>query len=378
MGAEVIKIERPGRGDDTRGWGPPFLDSVDSEDRFSAYFLSCNRGKHSIAIDLSQSEGSALVRELVAEADMLVENFKPGTLVRYGLDYEQLHEINPRLIYLSITGYGQDGPNAQRPGYDYVFQGFGGLMSYTGKPDQEPGGGPVRVGTSIIDLSTGMYGTVAVLAALHQRGQTGTGQHIDLALSDVAVAMNANQNLNYLVSGQSPARRGNTHPNLAPYEIFDCRDGQLILAIGNDSQFAQFCWLADAPAVAEDPRFVTNEGRLEHIEPLRDVVAGLMRQKTRDEWARLFDKNNISWGPVNTVEQALDDSQTRYRRMQQALKHSAAGWIPTIRNPVCLMDISAWPAPPLLGENTTEVLSRFGHGPEDIQALIDRKVVGQS
>lgn len=378
LGAEVIKIERPGQGDDTRGWGPPFLDVPHSEDRFSAYFLSCNRGKHSVAIDFSRSEGAALVRELIAQADVLVENFRPGSLARYGLGYDQLREINPGLIYLSITGYGQAGPNAHRPGYDYAFQGFSGLMSYTGKPDDKPGGGPVRVGTSIIDLSTGMYATVAVLAALFQRHRTDTGQHIDLALSDVAVAMNANQNLNYLVSGQSPVRRGNTHPNLAPYEIFDCQNGKIILAIGNDSQFARFCALAGAPAVADDPRFVTNEARLANLDALRHIMQELLLNKTRDEWARLFDKNNVPWGPVNTVEQALQDPQTTYRRMEQTLTHARAGAIPTIRSPLCVTDISASQAPPLLGENTASVLAALGHDENEIQALLRQDIIQAS
>jgi crotonobetainyl-CoA:carnitine CoA-transferase CaiB-like acyl-CoA transferase len=376
LGADVIKVESPKGGDDTRKWGPPFLDIPGSDDRFSAYFLSCNRGKQSIAIDISQADGAALVRQLAAKADVLVENFKSGSLAKFGLDYESLRGDNPRLVYMSITGFGQEGPMAGRPGYDYVFQGYGGLMSYTGRPDDEPGGGPLRVGASIIDLSTGMYGTTAVLAALFQREISGKGQYIDLSLSDVAVALNANQNMNYLVSGQVPVRRGNAHPNLAPYEIFACQDGQhLILAIGNDQQFVRFCELAGEPSLATDTRFATNEQRLSNLTELRGAVSRLLLERSMDVWRDLLDKDGVPWGPVNTLDQVFHDPQTKFKRIRQDLTHPLAGKIPTVRNPLSHSDMSETKAPPLLGEDTDDVLAGLGMSPENVARLKTQGVV---
>ncbi|WP_028217280.1 CaiB/BaiF CoA transferase family protein [Paraburkholderia oxyphila] len=357
LGADVIKIEHPGSGDDTRGWGPPFLEIPGGDDRFSAYFLACNRGKRSIAIDFAKPEGAALVQRLAAQADVVIENFRSGTLAKYGLDYASLNALNPRLVYLSITGFGQDGPMAGKPGYDYVFQGFGGLMSYTGHRDDEPGAGPLRAGASVIDLSTGMYASVAVLGALLMRAQTGTGQHIDLALADVAVAINANQNLNYLVSGRPPVRTGNSHPNLAPYEVFACADGHLILAIGNDAQFTRFCALAECPELARDARFVTNAQRLDHLVELRREVAHRLSRRTRAEWQKRFDAAGIPWGPINTLDQVFDDPQTKHRQLRQTLLHPAAGEIPTVCNPLARSAALETRAPPLLGEHTREVLA---------------------
>lgn len=378
LGADVIKVESPNGGDDTRAWGPHFLDIPGSDERLSAYFMSCNRGKRSIAIDFSTSEGADIVRQLVGRADVLIENFKSGSLAKYGLDYETLRAINPALIYMSITGFGQKGPMAGRPGYDYVFQGFGGLMSYTGLPDSEQGGGPLRVGASIIDLSTGMYGTMAILAALLERQRSGSGQYIDLALSDVAVALNANHNLSYLISGKVPVRLGNAHPNLAPYEIFACQDGHLILAIGNDRQFARFCELAGAPALAADPRFASNGQRLVHLKEMRDEVAALIIRKPLLSWKDLFDQASIPWGPINNLEQAFNDPQTRYRKVQQILTHPLAGKIPTVRNPISQADLSDAKAPPLLGEHTNAVLAELKFsGIEIARMKADRVVAGQ-
>lgn len=375
LGADVVKVENPHGGDDTREWGPHYLDFPDGEERLSAYFASCNRGKHSVAIDFSAPEGAALVRRLASDADVVVENFKSGSLRKYGLDYETLSALNPRLIYLSITGFGQAGPKAGRPGYDYVFQGTGGLLSYTGWPEGEPGAGPVRVGASIVDLSTGMYGTVAVLGALQQRARTGKGAHIDLALSDVAVAINANHNLSYLMSGRSPTRLGNTHANLAPYEIFPCSDGYLILAVGNDQQFLRFAALAGCPELADDARYATNDARLRHRAELREIVCAILRQHTHQEWGERFDSHGVPWGPINTLEQVFADPQTQYRQMQQTLTHRQGPRVPTVRNPAAYADISAAKAPPLLGEDTRAVLAGLDLSEADIVNLEARGVV---
>ncbi|MGA9705414.1 CaiB/BaiF CoA transferase family protein [Pseudomonas sp.] len=376
LGADVIKVENPKGGDDTRSWGPHYLEIPDTEERLSAYFMSCNRGKRSVAIDFASPKGADLVRALAKRADVVIENFKSGSLAKYGLDYTSLSAINPNLVYMSITGFGQSGPKSGLPGYDYVFQGFGGLMSYTGYPDDEPGAGPLRVGASIIDLSTGMYGTVAILAALLERKSSGKGQYIDLALSDVAVAINANHNLGYLVSGQVPQRLGNTHANLAPYEIFACADGHLILAIGNDQQFSRFCVLAEAAELATDVRFITNEQRLRHMKALRIEVAALLIAKTRNAWKALFDTANIPWGPINTLDQVFDDEQTLYRQVQQRLAHPRAGSVPTVRNPVALGDISGTKAPPMLGEHTSAVLAELELNEGEIAQLKANHIVG--
>ena len=254
--------------------------------------------------------------ELARNADVLVENYKVGTLKRYGLDYASLKAINPRLIYLSITGFGQDGPMADKPGYDYVFQGMGGLMSYTGQPDGSPGAGPLRTGVAVVDVSTGMYATSAVLAALFQRQQTGEGQHLDIALLDVAVALNANQGANYLVSGKNPQRSGNAHPNCAPYEVFGCADGYLILAIGNDTQFARFCDVARRPDLAQDPRYVTNSGRIEHLTELRKVLTALFPTRSRADWTAAFDAAGVPWGPIHTMEEVFAHPQVQHRQLR--------------------------------------------------------------
>jgi crotonobetainyl-CoA:carnitine CoA-transferase CaiB-like acyl-CoA transferase len=283
---------------------------------------------------------------------VLVENFKVGTLAKYGLDYESLKAINPRLIYLSVTGFGQHGPMADKPGYDYVFQGMGGLMSYTGQPDGEPGAGPLRTGVAVVDLTTGMYATSAVLAALFQRASTGVGTHLDIALLDVAVAMNANQGANYLVSGTNPPRSGNAHPNCAPYEVFRCADGYLILAIGNDGQFRRFCEIAQLGTLADDPHYLTNSARIEHLPALRAILRETMPTRTRAEWTDAFDRAGVPWGPINTMEEVFAHPQVRHRGLLQYAEHPVLGRIPMVRNPMLAASPGeALQPPPLLDEH---------------------------
>ncbi|WP_422650942.1 CoA transferase [Cupriavidus sp. H18C1] len=352
LGAEVTKIEHPERGDDTRGWGPPYLQSADGGERMSAYFACCNRGKRSLAIDFTTAEGKAAILALADEADVLVENFKAGTLRRYGLDYPSLRARNPRLVYLSITGFGQSGPMADKPGYDYVFQGMGGLMSYTGQPDGEPGEGPLRTGVAVVDLSTGMYATSAVLAALFQRQASGVGQHLDIALLDVAVALNANQGANYLFSGRNPPRSGNAHPNCAPYEVFRCADGHLILAIGNDAQFARSCEVAGLPDLPTDARYRTNSARIANLPALRAQLAQIFATRSRRQWTDAFDAAGVPWGPIHSIEEVFAHPQVRHRGLLQHAEHPTLGRIPMVRNPM-LPDspAAALAPPPLLGEH---------------------------
>ncbi len=353
LGADVTKIERPGSGDDTRGWGPPYLESPDGSAQLSAYFICCNRGKRSVTVDFSTPEGLATLRALAADADVLVENYKAGTLARYGLDYDTLKAINPRLVYISITGFGQTGPMADKPGYDYVFQGMGGLMSYTGQPDGMPGAGPLRTGVAVVDLTTGMYATTAVLAALFQRNTTGTGAYIDIALLDAAVALNANQGANYLVSGKNPQRSGNAHPNCAPYEVFRCADGYLILAIGNDGQFARFCDIAGLGALAQDPLYATNSGRIDNLPALRAILSDVLPTRTRESWTNAFDAGGVPWGPINTMEEVFAHPQVMHRQLVQFAEHPVMGRIPLVRNPMLAGSAPGeLQPPPLLGEHS--------------------------
>lgn len=358
LGAEVIKIEHPQRGDDTRGWGPPYLKDADGTDLFSAYFLACNRGKKSVSIDFSTPEGANVIKEMAQNADILIENYRPGSLAKHGLDFDSLKKENPSLVYLSITGFGQTGPMAYKPGYDYVFQGTGGLMSYTGHPDGVDGAGPLRVGVAVVDLMTGMYATTAALAALRKRDQTGEGSYIDMALLDVAVALNANQASNYLVSGDTPQRTGNSHPNCAPYEVFNCADGHLILAIGNDTQFEAFCQIVEHPDLAQDPRYATNGGRLENMSTLRPRIKELLGQQNRAFWSDQFDKKNVPWGPICTLDEVFSHPQVLHRKMLHTIDHPTAGPIPLVRNPMLYGAApdatgSSLP-PPLLGEHTEQ------------------------
>lgn len=351
LGADVTKIERPEGGDDTRGWGPPYLESPDGTARMSSYFICCNRGKRSMTLDFSTPEGLATLRALATEADVLVENYKAGTLARYGLDYDTLRALNPRLVYVSITGFGQTGPMADKPGYDYVFQGMGGLMSYTGQPDGMPGAGPLRTGVAVVDVTTGMYATTAVLAALFQRHTTGTGAYLDIALLDAAVALNANQGANYLISGKNPERSGNAHPNCAPYEVFRCADGYLILAIGNDTQFARFCEVAGLEALATDARYALNSARIENLPALRAILAEVFPTRTRQAWTDAFDAAGVPWGPINTLEEVFAHPQVLHRKLVQHADHPVLGRIPMVRNPMLAdMPEARRQPPPLLGE----------------------------
>jgi formyl-CoA transferase len=334
LGADVLKIENPGRGDDTRQWGPPYIEQAGGDEKLSSYFSCCNRGKRSSAVDFGQPAGADAIRALVGDADVLVENYKAGSLAKYGLDYATLAALNPRLIYVSITGFGQSGPMADKPGYDYVFQGMGGLMSYTGPADGEPGAGPLRTGVAVVDVSTGMYATSAVLAALFQRSRTGKGQFIDIALLDVAVALNANQGANYLASGKVPERSGNAHPNCAPYEVFRCEDGHLILAIGNDGQFRRFCDVAGLPELAMQERFATNPARLNNLQALRSILVELFPTRTRAAWTAAFDQAGVPWGPINNMKEVFEHPQVKHRRLVQVLRHPVLGEISTVRNPM--------------------------------------------
>lgn len=358
LGAEVIKVERPQGGDDTRGWGPPYLQSEDGSTELSAYFICCNRNKKSVCLDFKSEQDRLRLLDMVRTADVLVENYRVGTLARYGLDYDSLKAINPKLVYASITGYGQSGPKAQRPGYDYIFQGLGGLMSYTGRADDEAGAGPLRTGVAVVDITTGMYATSAILAALFQRERTGVGACLDLALLDVAVAMNANQAANFLVSGSSPQRSGNAHPNLAPYEVFQAADGYFILAIGNDTQFGKFCQLSGHPDLAKDERFASNTGRILNLKALRPILGAILVKQPRQYWTDLLDEAGISWGAVNTLEEVFDDEQVKHRNMLRYVEHDTLGKIPVVCNPMLAGEQGVRLAPPpLLGEHTDEVLN---------------------
>lgn len=356
LGAEVIKVERPGEGDDTRAWGPPFLKAADgAATRESAYYLSTNRGKRSVTIDIGKPEGQALVRRLAACSDVVIENYKVGGLKRYRLDYESLKAVKPDLVYCSITGFGQDGPYANRPGYDLLVQAMGGLMSFTGEPDGEP----MKTGVAIADVFTGMYATVAILAALAHRDRTGEGQRIDLALLDVTIAMTCNQASNYLVGGMVPKRRGNAHPTIVPYQAFASSDGYVILAVGNDGQFARFCEVAGCPGLAEDERFRTNAGRVNNREALLPIVKGIMAGRTIRAWMETLDAAGVPCGPINSLDAVFEDPQVRHRGVAVTMPHPLAGNVTLVANPIRLSatPISYDRPPPLLGENTEDVLA---------------------
>ncbi|THD85827.1 CoA transferase [Aliigemmobacter aestuarii] len=358
LGAEVIKIERPGAGDDTRGWGPPFVrDAQGQETRESAYFLSANRGKHSVAVNIADPRGQQIVQAIAATADILVENFKPGDLRRYGLDFKTLQAANPGLIYCSITGFGQTGPNAHRAGYDFLVQGEGGLMSLTGEAD----GPPMKAGVGIADVLTGMYAAVGILAAVEARHRTGLGQHIDLALMDAQVAMLVNQGVAYLTDGQVPPRRGNDHPTIVPYGTFPASDGSFILAVGNDTQFSRFAALAGASGLASDPRFATNAARVRNRAVLVPLLSALTAGRTAAEWLALCAAETIPAGPVNNLAQVFASPQVTARGMRVRMDHAAAsgGQVDLIGNPLHLSEtpVSYSKAPPMLGEDTMEVLT---------------------
>ena len=370
LGADVIKVERPGAGDDTRHWGPPFLQDADGNDTTQAtYFTACNRNKRSITIDMAPPEGQALIRQMAAQSDILVENFKVGGLKAYGLDYESLKALNPRLIYCSVTGFGQDGPYAERAGYDLMIQAMTGMMSITGRADDVPGGGPLRVGVALTDLFTGCYATSAILAALEVRNRTGAGQHIDMALLNVGMAILTNQAAGFLNTNKIPQRQGNSHPSLAPYQDFSTQDGSMLLAIGNDGQFARFCEAAGKPEWAADPRYASNTLRVKNRETLIPAMEAVTRTRTTADWVALLEDKAVPCGPINHIGQAFDDAQVLARGLKVnqpvapvVYAQSAIKTIATVASPLRL---TATPpvlrnAPPMLGEHTDEVLAGLG------------------
>lgn len=360
-GAEVWKVEKPGEGDDTRRWGPPFLkDAAGNSTGQSAYFLCANRGKQSLCIDISTAAGQQHIKALVQDADILLENYKVGGLKHYGLDYDSLKTLNPSLIYCSITGFGQTGPYASQPGYDAMVQGMGGLMSITGEPDGMPGGGPQKVGVAVVDLMTGMYAVSAILAALHHRHQSGEGQHIDLALLDTQVAWLANQASNYLVSGEVPARLGTAHPNIVPYQAMQVKDGFILLAVGNDSQFQRCCQVLGCAELASDPRFSTNANRVEQRDSLIPLLAALLLQETVAHWVAVLSKVQVPCSPVNNLQQVFQHPQVQARGMQFQLQHAKGYQVPMVANPVkfSATPLSYQQAPPELGEHTDQFLGQ--------------------
>ncbi|WP_349367202.1 MAG: CaiB/BaiF CoA-transferase family protein [Nitratireductor rhodophyticola] len=362
LGADVIKVENPNGGDDTRKWGPPFVEGADGENLSAAYYHSCNRGKRSIALDFSQPEEAEKLKKLIATADVLIENFKLGGLKKYGLDYESLKAINPRLVYCSITGFGQTGPYAPRAGYDFIIQGMSGLMSITGAP----GGEPQKVGVAVSDIFTGLYSVIAIQAALRHAEATGQGQHIDMALLDSQVAVLANQNMNYLISGNSPVQMGNAHMNIAPYEVLPVKDGHIILAVGNDGQFQRFCKIVDLDDLPEDERFATNPARVAHRAALRERVVATLAGWDKAELLGKCDANAVPASPINTIEEMFDDPQVKARGMQLSLDDGHGAALPSVRAPINLSQTPlAYERPsPRLGEHTAEILCEIGEDSE--------------
>ena len=360
LGAEVIKIERPGVGDDTRSWGPPFMTDRDGNDTDeAAYFLSANRGKKSVTVDITKPAGQDLIRLLVVECDVLLENYKVGGLKKYGLDYDSLIKVNPRLVYCSITGFGQTGPYSPRAGYDFLIQAMGGLMSVTGEAEDKPGGGPQKIGVALSDILTGLYTTIGALAALAYRDKTGRGQHVDMGLLDVTIAAMANQAMNYLVTGKAPTMMGNAHPNIVPYEAYKAADHYIILATGNDGQYQRFCDVAGRADLAEDARFATNRDRVENRGVLGPILRDIIAAQSRSFWLAELEKVGVPCGPINNLEQVFDDPHVQARGARREVEHPAGGLIPTVANPIRLSEspIQYERAPPALGQHTDDVLA---------------------
>jgi crotonobetainyl-CoA:carnitine CoA-transferase CaiB-like acyl-CoA transferase len=379
LGAEVIKIERPGSGDDTRSWGPPFLTDTDgNETSEAAYFQSANRGKKSVTVDLTKPEGQDIIRSLAAKSDILLENYKVGGLARHGLGYDDLKAVNPGLVYCSITGFGQTGPYASRAGYDFLIQAMGGMMSVTGEADGRPGGGPQKIGVALTDILTGLYTTIAALAAISLRDQTGTGQHIDMALLDVTAASMANQALNFLVSGTAPGRMGNAHPNIVPYQSFATADHHVIVAVGNDVQFARFCDVGGRPELATDPRYADNAGRVRNRGELVPILEDMMRSRPRADWLAGLEAVGVPCGPINDLEQLFDDPHVQSRERRIELPHPLSGTVPNVANPIHFSDadLAYTHAAPLLGQHTDEVLGGLlGMAEDEIARLREHGII---
>lgn len=379
FGADVIKVERPGAGDDTRHWGPPYLKDADGADTAeAAYYLAANRNKRSVTVDIATPEGQQIVRELAAQSDVVLENYKVGQLKKYGLDYDSLRAVKPDLVYCSVTGFGQTGPYAHRAGYDFIVQGIGGFMSITGERDGEPGGGPQKAGVAIADLATGLYSTIAVLAALAHRDRTGEGQYIDMALLDVQVALLANMNTNFLASGKPPVRWGNAHPNIVPYQTFQTRDGWIIVAVGNDGQFRKFVEAGGRPELADDERFATNPSRVRHRDTLVPILAEMVKARDKADWIGALEAAGVPCGPINDLGEVFDNEQVVARGMQVSLPHPCGADVKLVRNPIRM---SATPpdartAPPLLGAQTEDVLrDMLGYDDERIAALKAKQAI---
>ena len=379
LGASVIKVEKPGAGDDTRTYAPPYARTRDgAESSESAYFLSTNRGKRSVTIDFIRSEGQKLVQALAAQSDVVIENFKVGGLAKYGLDYPSLRALNPGLVYCSITGFGQTGPYSHRPGYDFMIQGIGGLMSITGEPDDHPGGGPVKVGVAVADVFTGLYAAIAILGALSYRDRTGEGQHIDLALLDTQVAVLANQAMNYLVTGVAPRRLGNSHPNIVPYQVFAASDGHLIVAVGNETQFARMCEVIGRSELASDARFATNAARVNHRDEIVATLQEIFATRTMRHWLDALERVGVPCGPINTIADVFADPQVQARGLRLDLPHPAIGSVPSVANPIrfSATPIAYRSAPPMLGADTDEILREtLGVSPDEIARLRNAGVI---
>ncbi|HEY9279847.1 MAG TPA: CaiB/BaiF CoA-transferase family protein [Eoetvoesiella sp.] len=378
LGADVIKVERPGRGDDTRAWGPPFLKQPDGTNtNEGGYFIAANRGKRSITLDLQTPEGQDIVKKLAAECDVVLENYKVGTLERLGLGYDDLAKVNPRLIYCSVTGFGQTGPRSTEPAYDFLIQAMGGLMSVTGERDGMPGAGPQKVGVPIVDLVTGVYGALAILAAIVGRNETGQGDHIDLSMLDVQVGLLANQAMNYLLSGNTPKRTGTAHPNIQPQRIFDCQDGQMVVVVGNDGQFLDLCDVIGHPELKTDERFSTNGKRVRNQAELDPVLDAAFISESRQYWLDRLGQAGIPAGPINSIPEVFNEPQVVHREMLRHLPHPVAGTVPQVMSPLrfARSTMKTDVPPPLLGQHTAEILQHLGFSDDDIDGLQKRNVI---
>ncbi len=378
LGADVIKVERPGDGDDARAWGPPFLkDANGAYTKESGYYLAANRGKRSITLSLDLPEGQEIVRQLAAQSDIVLENFKVGTLERYGLGYDALKQVNPRLIYCSITGFGQTGPKKSNPAYDFLIQAMGGLMSITGERDDLPGGGPQKVGIPIIDIMTGVYTSVAVVAALAGREVSGKGDYIDIGMLDVMTGLLSNQAMNYLVAGRTPKRTGNAHPNIQPQKVFTCKNGDIVLVVGNDGQYEKLCAVLGLPELAHDARFATNPERVKHQEVLSPLLDQAFLRENREHWVEQLAKVGVPCGPINTIPEVFDDPQIKHREMLRYLPHPAGTMVPQVVSPFRFANagLEYKNPPPTLGQHSDEVLRELGIADARIAQLRELKVV---